>query len=327
MRGQHAVEHRPVGGRHREHVVGGLHAPLYLERGGTGCHQLGHEVDGAEILRREQVLARRRQLLALCAVAQLVGKPARLGAQAPVRRAAADHRGHEALARIAHAQGAVGERLDFQTEAGRNAGQVLNFCQGQLARERHAARAQLGGRLDAGCVVGVHLRGDMQARLGKRPGELGGHAHVLHDEGIGAGPVRLPRALQGAVDLRGQDGGVQRHVHAHAAQMRVVAGLAKGLKREVVGVAPCVERVQSQVDGIRPTCHRRVQRLCAPRRGKQFHGRQRRALLVRHSCFLTAYLMRPHVHYACEQPLYALFCAPARVVTVRQRQYGSIVEP
>ena len=308
-RGQHAVEHYPVGGRHRVHVVGGLHAPLYLERGGAGRHQLGHEVDGAEILRREQVLARRRQLLALRAVAQLVGKPARLGTQAPVRRAAADHRGHEALARIAHAQGAVGERLHLQAEVGRNMRQMLYFRKGQLARERHAARAQLGGRLDAGSVVGVHLRGDMQARLGKRPGELGGHAHVLHDEGIGAGAVRLPCAFERTIDLRGQDGGVKRHVHAHAAQMRVVAGLAEGLEREVVGVAPRVERVQSQVDGVRPTRHRRMQRLCAPRRGEQLHSRQPGALFVRHSCFLTAYLMRPHGHYACEQPLHALLCA------------------
>ena len=91
-RGEHAVEHGAVDAHDREHVVGRLHAALDLERGHARAHQLGQQVDRAQILRREQMIARRGEVFPLRLVVQRVGKPARLGAQAAVRRAPADER-------------------------------------------------------------------------------------------------------------------------------------------------------------------------------------------------------------------------------------------
>ena len=91
-RGEQAVEHGAVDAHDREHVVGRLHAAFYLERGHARAHQLGQQANRTQILRREQMITRRREVFPLRLVVQRVGKPARLGAQAAVRRAPADER-------------------------------------------------------------------------------------------------------------------------------------------------------------------------------------------------------------------------------------------
>ena len=128
--GQRPVEHGAVRLRDREHVLGRLHAALDLERGHTRVHELRKQVDGAQVLRGQQVLAGGRKVLAQRHVVQRVGQTARLRAQPAVRRAAADERRHEALPRIAHAQRSVGERLHFHAETVRDLGEVGDLGHG-----------------------------------------------------------------------------------------------------------------------------------------------------------------------------------------------------
>ena len=91
LSGQHAIQNGTVHRSHRMHVVGRLHAALQLERRGARAHELWQQVDRAQIARREQVLARRRQR-ALARRVQLVREAAGLGAHAAVGGAPADQR-------------------------------------------------------------------------------------------------------------------------------------------------------------------------------------------------------------------------------------------
>ena len=147
---------------------------------------------------------------------------------------------------------------------------MLDLLHRQFAGKRHAPRTQLGGRADARFVMRVHLRRDMKTDPGKRARQLGGDADILHDEGVGAGAVGLPRGLEGAIDLRGKHGGVERHVHAHAAQMGVVAGCGKRLDRKVLRAAAGVERVEAEVDRVGPSADGGMERRGASGGGEQF---------------------------------------------------------
>ena len=269
--GKRPVEDGAVGGSDGLDVFGRLHAPLYLERRHARLHERRHQVDGAQVLWGQQVVAGRRERLVQRAVAQLVRKPARLGAQAAVGRTTSDQRRHETLARIAHAQRAVRERLHFQALLLGRTHEGGHLGQRELARERHAPGAQAGGGPHAGGVMDVHLRGHVQARLGQGARQLARHADVLHDERVGSRAIGLARALERLVRLAGKHGRVERDVHAHAAQMRVGGRLLQVANREVVGAAARVERLEPDVHRVGSCAHRRPQRRRVARRRQKFH--------------------------------------------------------
>ena len=115
-RRENAVERGAINAGHGIDVLGRLHAAFDFEGRHAGAYQIGKQIDAAQILRGQQVVARCRERLVLRHVMQCVRQAARLRAQAAIGRAPADERGHEALARIAHAQRTMGERLDFQAQ-------------------------------------------------------------------------------------------------------------------------------------------------------------------------------------------------------------------
>ena len=135
---QSSIESFTVDGGHGEDVLGRLHAALDFKRRHAGGHEVVHAIHRAQILGRKQVIARRGKALLQSLVLQLIGKPARLSAHPPVGRAAADHGGHEALARVAHAQCAVGEHLHFHPLFGRRRAQKGDLVQRHLTGERNA---------------------------------------------------------------------------------------------------------------------------------------------------------------------------------------------
>ena len=165
----------------------------------------------------------------------------------------------------------------------------------------------------------VHLRGYMQSRLGERARDLGCDADVLHDERIGAGAVRLAHRLERTRHLGGQHGGVERHVHAHAAQMRVRAGVCQRIEREVVGAATRVEGFEAEVHGVRPSAHGGTERRGVAGRREQFDGMLHGDSLPIYSS--TSRTLRNRMRCGVES---SGVLRPN--VTIRYQRYGSIVE-
>ena len=162
------------------------------------------------------------------------------------------------------------ERLHLHTELRSGAGEVLGLTHRQLACERHALCAEARSRTDARLAVRVHLRGDVDARVGKCAGDLRCEPEVLDDEGIGSSAIRLAGALERIARLVGKDHRVQRDVDTYAAHMGVGAGVAQRVEGEVLGAAAGVEVLETEVDGIGACRHGSMQRRHAPCGSKQF---------------------------------------------------------
>ena len=103
------------------HILRPLHPALDLGAGHPHVLELFQVPGQGHVLEGQGVAV----CLALPAVAQAAG----LGAQATVAAAATQHRGEEALARVAHAQGPVDKGLDLNGGVGTDVG---NFLAGQL---------------------------------------------------------------------------------------------------------------------------------------------------------------------------------------------------
>ena len=217
------------------------------------------------------MIARCRERLVLRHVMQCVRQAARLRAQPAIRRTPADERGHEALARIAHAQRAVGKRLDFKAQLVADLRQMFDLGQRHLARKRHTRCSKLSSGTHARLVVRVHLRGDVQARLRQRSRKFGGDADILHDERIGAGAISLTRRFHGAIDLARQNGRIQRNVHVHAAQMGEGASVSKCVDGEIIGATSRIERLKAQVNRIGAAAHGGMERRNAASRRQKLH--------------------------------------------------------
>ena len=97
-RRENAVERGAISAGHGIDVLRRLHATFDFERRDAGAHQVGEQIDAAQILRGQQVVARCRERLVFRHVMQCVRQAARLRAQPAIGRAPADERGHEALA-------------------------------------------------------------------------------------------------------------------------------------------------------------------------------------------------------------------------------------
>ena len=267
----HPVEHATVHRHDSRHVIGRLHTALDLKRRDVGSRQIGKQIDRAEVLRREQMFARRRKRVSLGSIVQFVGQAARLRAQAAVGGAAPNHGGHEALAGIADAQRAMTERLDFDARLGTHLREMGDFLHGKLAGERDALGTHAGGSADAGSVARVHLRGNMQADVGKRACDLARKTDILDDERIGPCAPRLASAFERATHLTWQHDDVQRDVDLHAPQMRVIARLLERGDGEVIGPAARVERLEPEIYRVRTSTHGGVKGAHVARRRQKFH--------------------------------------------------------
>ena len=267
----HPVEHATVHQHDSRHVIGRLHTALDLKRRDVGSRQIGKQIDRAEVLRREQMLARRRKRVSLGSIVQFVGQAARLRAQAAVGGAAPNHGGHEALAGIADAQRAMTERLDFDARLGTHLREMGDFLHGKLAGERDALGTHAGGSADAGSVARVHLRGNMQADVGKRACDLARKTDILDDERIGPCAPRLASAFERATHLTWQHDDVQRDVDLHAPQMRVIARLLERGDSEVIGPTARVEGLEPEIYRVRTCAHGSVKGAHVARRRQKFH--------------------------------------------------------
>ena len=267
----HPIEHAAVHRHDGRHVIGRLHTALDLKRRDAGSRQIGKQIDRAEVLRREQMFARRRKRVSLGGIVQFVGQAARLRAQAAVGGAAPNHGGHEALAGIADAQRAMTERLDFDARLGTHLREMGDFLHGKLAGERDALGTHAGSGADAGGVARVHLRRNMQADVGKRAGYLARKTNVLNDERVGTCAPCLTSAFERAAHFARQHDDVQSDVDLHAPQMRVIARLLERGDGEVIGPAARVERLEPEIYRVRTSTHGGVKGAHVARRRQKFH--------------------------------------------------------
>ena len=269
------VERVAVGSHDGEHVVGGLHAPLHLERPHSGVAHLGEAVHGAVVLGAEQARAAHPAALlgkalrghardlhhVAVLVDEVIRQAAGLGAEAPVGRAPAVERAHEAHARVAEAERPVAEALQLHALL-RDAGDLR---QRELARKGHAVDApDVAAPRHAARVVHVGLRGDVGLHLRPPAADLRHEAPVLDDEGIRAELPRTAHEIEHARHLLGGDGDVHGHVDARPGEVGSPARRGERLVIEVVGAATGVEVVaQPAVDRVRPRGERGVERLGA----------------------------------------------------------------
>ncbi len=221
------------------------------------------------------MLARRGQVLSQGTVVQLVRKAACLSAAAAVGRTASHHGRHEALPRIADAQGAVGEAFQLHAQFLGQRAKHLQLFQGKLTRQGNALGAKGRRSTQTVFVVDVHLRGNVHFNIGNGTGQLDADADVLNDESIHAAAVRLTCQLQGILQFGGEHHRVQRKEHLHPAQMRVVATFGQAFQGEVVGTAACVEMASTQIHRIGPGTHCRMQASHVACRGQQLNARRR----------------------------------------------------
>ena len=267
----HPIEHAAVHRHDGRHVIGRFHAALDLKRRDAGSRQIGKQINRAEVLRREQMLTRRRKRVSLSSIVQFVGQAARLRAQAAISGATPYHGGHEALTGITDAQRAVAERLDFDARLGTHLRKMGDFLHGKLASERDALGTHAGSGADAGSIARVHLRGNMQADVGERAGYLARKTNVLDDERVGTCAPCLASAFERAAHFARQHDDVQRDVDLHAPQMRVIARLLERGDGEVIGPAARVERLEPEIYRVRTSTHGGVKGAHVARRRQKFH--------------------------------------------------------
>ncbi len=262
------IECRAVHAGDERHVLGALHAPLDLERRDPRPKQLGQHRDAREVLRRQQMCSGRRQRGAL-RVDQLVGQPAWLGAQTPVGRTRADQRRQQALARVAHADGAVHERLDLDSGRRARGDQLGHLLDRRLAREGHARDTAGTKHDDRRRAVGVELGRSVDPHVRQCEPHRADQTQVLQDDRIHAGGPGLVDQGEGFFEFGGQHDHIRRQVDSHAMHVREAACFRKRLEREVLGPSAGVELVHTQVHGIGTVGDRCAQRVKPTARGEK----------------------------------------------------------
>ncbi len=259
-RGQ-VIQLRAVRGYDGVHVVRCLHAALDLERAQARVAQAAQVVNRAEVLGTQRPHARGIAHDVALLVHQVVRQAAGLRAQAAIRAPGAGKRAQHAHAGVAEAQRAVAKALELHALA--RDGRDLRHA--ELARERHALRAQLAAPAHGPRVVHVGLRGYVALDLRPQPAHLRKQAPVLDDEAVRAQKPRLAHQRQRLGHLVGLDHDVLRHVHARTGQVSLTARLGKRLVREVVRAATRVEVAsQAAEDRVGPGGERRPEGSRAP---------------------------------------------------------------
>jgi hypothetical protein len=162
----------------------------------------------------------------------------------------------------------VQEGLDLHA---RDRGCPADLLERELPRQRHARKAQVAERLDAGPGVGGELGAGVQLQLREVAPGHPGDAQILDDDGIGPDVGERAQRLHQLVQLTVQHQGVQRHEDTprQGERARVPDQPVQLLEREVLGVGSGREPLQPKVDGVGPVLERRQPGLHAAGRREQ----------------------------------------------------------
>jgi hypothetical protein len=213
------------------------------------------------VLHGQQVLVAGHQVAVL--VRQVVGQAAGLGALAAVGAAPGVGVADVALPREGHAQGAVDEELQGAVGGG---GHLFDLAEGHLPRQHDLRKAhvlqeaRLFGVADVGLGAGVELDGG-QVEFKQ--------AHVLDDQGVGAGFVELADQGGGAVELGIVEDGVAGDEDPRPEAMGM-ACQALDVGHRVLGIGPRAEGRASDVDGVGAVIDRLDADVRSAGRGEEF---------------------------------------------------------
>ena len=134
---------------------------------------------------------------------------------------------------------------------------IADLLQTQLAREHHAAAAQLRRRLRSGEIVHAHLRARVQRQVRQRLVQHTQQSQILHQHGVrpqlGGAPGKVHRLRHLPVAHKG----VHRYVHLAAPDAAIAHGLGKFLIREIIRAPTGVVGPEAQINRVRPVLHRR----------------------------------------------------------------------
>lgn len=156
--------------------------------------------------------------------------------------------------------------LKLGTSLRSNGGDLTKW---QLARESHAAGAQLLAQEHATDVVDVRLRGDMNLSIGQSSVNLSHKAQVLDDKGVGTSRKHVASRLDGTRELSLLHHDVHRHVDTHAMLMGQFAQPGKLVKRDAARSAASIEGARHPaVDGVGAGRDGSKERPAVTRRGK-----------------------------------------------------------
>ena len=170
-------------------VFGPFHPALDFKTDHSCLNQLRHEFNGLKITRAQQIFTdfTTRQCILSFAIQQPVRQTAWLGATASIATAAADHAGHQALARITNAQSAMNERLDLTTSS---AADCFDFRQRQFPRQNHPVKTVVGKQIDGRQIVGSHLGAGVNRQIRRNMFGDPGHADILQNRRISANIIQ-----------------------------------------------------------------------------------------------------------------------------------------
>ena len=251
----------PVPGGDVLHVVPVLEAALDLEGPDAGVEHLAEVRGLVEIAHGEEVAVLRERSAVL--LIEALPHPAELRALAAVRAPSRKRGGEVAPAAHPDAERAVHEGLETDERGGRP--DFPDLRKGELAGKdglREAEVLQELHLLRSGVVL---LRARVE--LNRREMALE-EAHVLDDEGVGAGLVKVVREPLRLAELVIREDGVERHVDLRPEYMRA-GGELLNVRKGISGAAPRaeggasdVDRVGSRRDGVKPG-------LKIPRGGKE----------------------------------------------------------
>ena len=230
-----ALAARQTGADRRRHIFRRAQTALDLGRGHPQRLQLVQLVDDRVVLQREVVQAAR---LAFRQGVGLKRQAAGPGAGAAVAAAPAQKGRHITLAAHAHAQRTVHEALGLDAAVLRD---VFHLGQAQFTGQHHPGKAQL---LQLQCAlqgVHAHLGGAVARQLRGDLPDQGGHRQILADHGIGSAGSHRPDGLFQRRQLGAVHGGVQRHMHRHAAGMAEPHRLFQAVGVKIAGSGAGIE--------------------------------------------------------------------------------------
>ena len=161
-------------------ILHALHAPLHLERRHPCIKEIGNTLNAHHILQAQDIIAIMIISMTLI-IHQMVGHAAGLGTGPPVSAAAAHKGTHEALAGIAHAEGAMDKDFDFHPRLLHN---LFDFRKRQLPGQHHPLEPQ--GLHEKGTVQvrNGHLSGRMKRNGWSQPAGQRCHPQILHQKPV-----------------------------------------------------------------------------------------------------------------------------------------------
>ncbi len=264
MSRKHPVKHGAVRLDDGRDVFRLLHAAFDFKRRDADLHELRQEVKRIEVFRREQEIAGRVSEHVLpCNIYERIRQAAGLGAAAAVAAAAADHAAHEALARVADAERAMRECLDFGV---RTCDDFANLRQRKLTRQHDARKAECfhgAGALD---VVNRHLRARMERQVRRIFAGNLCDAEILHERGIRTDFLQKLKIAADIVKLFIEHHRVDSDMNVHAAQVGKADSFGERFFVKIVCIGARAKLAACEVHGICASLDSSDQRLPAPSR-------------------------------------------------------------